>query len=224
MAGIHALEADGRGAADDARAPWRTTRRIRSPSRILATALYLDDDPDGALAAWNSVGEPIIDLVNVTGLERTRYLVAARAMALHPQDLLTPAALRGGTAAARRAACGADDPRSAIGRARAGARRSMPCVLERPLFPTGPMPLAATACGRLTDRELAGAIASPSGGGELWTASWRWWEHRPRVAGGLAAPAPFGGVWRVEALGERQTYADGAAHHRGDRPARRRSR
>src|SRR4029079_9853110 len=58
---------------------------------------------------------------------------------------------------------------------------------------------------------LAGAVASPSGGGELWTASWRWWEHRPRVAAGLAAPSPFGGVWRVEGSGERQTYANGAA-------------
>ena len=34
-------------------------------------------------------------------------------------------------------------------------------------------------------------MASPSGGGELWTASWRWWERRPRVAVGLAAPAPL---------------------------------
>ena len=54
-------------------------------------------------------------------------------------------------------------------------------------------------------------MASPSGGGELWTASWRWWERRPRVAVGLAAPSPYGGVWRVEGSAERQTYANGAA-------------
>ena len=84
-------------------------------------------------------------------------------------------------------------------------------VLERPLFPTGVIPLAATALRAVTDRELAGAMASPSGGGELWTASWRWWERRPRVAVGLAAPSPYGGVWRVEGSAERQTYANGAA-------------
>jgi hypothetical protein len=58
----------------------------------------------------------------------------------------------------------------------------------------------------MSDRELAMAIASPTGGGELWTIAWRWWERRPRVALGFSAPTPFGGVWRVEVFDERQTY------------------
>ncbi len=58
----------------------------------------------------------------------------------------------------------------------------------------------------LTDREAAVTIASPSGGGEAWTASWRWWERRPKIAGGFEAPSPFGGVWGVSVFDERQSY------------------
>jgi predicted double-glycine peptidase len=210
LAGIHALKSEWRDAAGDARRALVHDPGDPLASRILATALYLDDDPDGALAAWNNVGEPVIDLVNITGLERTRYLVAARAMALHPKDELTPASLR---AARRRLAelPSAQTTRLSYRPGENGRAQVDAVVLERPLFPTGVISLAAAALRMGTDRELAGAIASPSGGGELWTASWRWWAHRPRVAAGLAAPAPFGGVWRVEGSGERQTYATGAA-------------
>ena len=110
LAGIHALKSEWRGAADDARRALTHDPADPLASRILATALYLDDDPDGALAAWNNVGEPIIDLVNVTGLERTRYLVAARAMALHPKDRADAGIAARGAAASRGAAVSADDP------------------------------------------------------------------------------------------------------------------
>ncbi len=61
----------------------------------------------------------------------------------------------------------------------------------------------------MTDREIALIVSSPTGGGEVWRAGWRWWQHRPRVAVGVEAPAPFGGTWGIDAAGERQTYQDG---------------
>src|SRR5262249_21319094 len=64
------------------------------------------------------------------------------------------------------------------------------------------------------DRQLTAAIAGHAGQGEVWSGSWRWWEHRPRVAAGFAAPRVgwLGGLWRVDASWERQTYsADGSA-------------
>jgi hypothetical protein len=134
--------------------------------------------------------------------------VAARAMALHPQGLLTPAGLR---AARRRLAelPAAQTTRLGYRPGENGRAQVDAVVLERPLFPTAPLALGAIAVRAATDRELAGLVGSPSGGGELWTASWRWWEHRPRVAVGLAAPSPFGGVWRAEGSAERQTYGVG---------------
>jgi hypothetical protein len=68
------------------------------------------------------------------------------------------------------------------------------------------VPLAVLALRTAVDREAALTVAGPLGGGEAWSASWRWWERRPRVGFGLAAAAPFGGVWQVEAFDERQSY------------------
>jgi hypothetical protein len=209
MAGIHALKDEWRGAADDARQALANDPGDPLASRILATALFVSGDPDAALTAWNNVGEPAIDLVNVTGLERTRYAVVARQIALRPRELLTRAALDAGR---RRLAelPVAQTTRVSYRPGENGRAEVDAVVLERPLFPVGVLPLAAAAVHAITDRELAGAVASPTGGGELWTASWRWWTHRPRVAVGLAVPAPFGGIWRVDGFAERQSY--GATH------------
>jgi hypothetical protein len=45
----------------------------------------------------------------------------------------------------------------------------------------------------------------------MWTGSWRWWDHRPRVALSLALPrvGTLPGVWRVEGSWEAQSYAPG---------------
>ena len=210
MAGIHALKEEWRGAADDARHALANDPADPLASRILATALFVSGDPDGALSAWNIVGEPAIDLVNVTGLERTRYLVVARQMALHPRALLTRAALDAGR---RRVAelPAAQTTRVSYRPGENGRADVDAVVLERPMLPVGVVPLAAAAVRAITDRELAGVVASPTGGGELWTASWRWWEHRPRIAIGLAVPAPFGGIWRVDGFAERQSYGSTSA-------------
>jgi hypothetical protein len=51
-----------------------------------------------------------------------------------------------------------------------------------------------------------------TGQGEVWSASWRWWNHRPGVTVGFAAPRPRGlpGVWRVEGSWQAETYAGAA--------------
>jgi hypothetical protein len=66
--------------------------------------------------------------------------------------------------------------------------------------------VSAIGLRALTDREAVITSASPSGGGELWTGTWRWWERRPKLALAFDAVAPFGGVWGVTVFGERQTY------------------
>jgi len=61
------------------------------------------------------------------------------------------------------------------------------------------------------DREVAVVVPGTTGQGEVWSASWRWWEHRPRVAFGFAAPGTgrLPGVWRVDGSWEAETYASG---------------
>ena len=207
LAGLRALKTEWREAARDARQAVAKNASDVLAWRILATALYLDGHPDEALEAWNRVGEPTVDLVTVTGLERTRYPVAAHVIGLPPQQLLTRAAL----ATARRRLAelpAAQTTRITYQPGENGRAQVAAVVLERPKLPVSALALAAIGVRSFTDRETAGAIASPSGGGELWTAAWRWWEHRPRVALGFAAPAPFGGTWGVDVLAERQSYGN----------------
>jgi hypothetical protein len=76
------------------------------------------------------------------------------------------------------------------------------------MWPTSPPALAAIGVRLLGERELAASVASPSGGGELLVASWRWWRNRPRAAFSFASPSALG-VWRVELFGEKQSYGVG---------------
>jgi hypothetical protein len=208
MAGLHALGSDWRAAALDAGKALERDPADALAARILATALFLDNDVTGALGAWNRVGEPVIDLVKVTGLQRTRYRVAERAISLAPRSMLTPRALQ---LARRRLGDlpSAQTTRVGFTPAAGGRARVDAVVVERPVAPRSPVALTALGLHALSERELAIGVASPTGGGELWRASWRWWEHRPRLAVGFEAPAPFGGVWGVSLFGERQSYARG---------------
>ncbi|MEP6916031.1 MAG: tetratricopeptide repeat protein, partial [Acidobacteriota bacterium] len=205
LAGLHALRNEWHEAAADARRALSHAPDDALAARILATSLYLDGDPDGALDAWNLVGEPVIDLVKVTGLERTRYRAAARTLGLEPHMLLTRRAIE---AARRRLAelPSSQGSRVAYRPGENGRTDIEAVVLERARLPVSPVMLAGTAVHALTDRELVVGVASPSGGGEMWTLGWRWWDRRPRVALGFAAPSPFGGLWGVDLFDERQTY------------------
>jgi len=208
MAGLHALASEWTAAADDARRALARDPDDAHAARTLATALYLTDDIDGALNAWNRSGEPKVDLIKITGLERTRYSVASRSMGLEPQTIVTSRNL----AAARRRLAempSAVATKVAIRPGENGRAEVDAAVIERPLLPQSVAALTTIGLHALTDREAMVTIASPTGGGEVWTASWRWWEHRPKVAASFASPSPFGGVWGVSVLDERESYDGG---------------
>jgi hypothetical protein len=92
-------------------------------------------------------------------------------------------------------------------------------VVERPMVPVSPAELAAIAVYALTQREAQINVSSPSGNGELWTASARWWAGRPRVQVAMAVPklAHWTGVWRIAGGWERQTYRHSATTIESDR-------
>jgi hypothetical protein len=205
LAGLHALKSEWPDAAADAREALARNPRDEHAIRILATSLFLEGDPAGALDAWNRIGEPVIDLIRIDGLTRTRYAIAVRALGLEPNTPLTSAALaRAGRRLDQLPAALASTVSYRPGPS--GRTNIDAAVVERPLAPVTPVPLAVIGLRALTDRELAASLGSVTGGGEVWTASWRWWQHRPRVAFGLAAPSWFGGVWNLQAFDDRQTY------------------
>ena len=208
MAGLHMLASEWPAAAVDARRALSKDPSDALAARILATALYLGDDPDAAIDAWNRTDEPVIDVINVNGLERTRYEVAARLMGLEPNTLLTRREL---VAARRRLSelPAVQTTQVSTKPMENGRTQVEASIIERPLWPTSAASVSSIALRAITDREAIVTIASPTGGGEAWTVGWRWWQHRPRVALGFDAPAPFGGMWGVSWFDEEQTYQSG---------------
>jgi len=153
MAGLHALHAEWPAAAADARHALSKDSSDALAARILATSLFLQDDVSGALDAWNRVGEPMIDLINVAGLERIRYGVAARVMGLETQTILT----RNDLVAARRRLSELPSARitQVAVRPRENGRAQVDAsIIERPLVPSSPIALSAIGLRALTDREV----------------------------------------------------------------------
>jgi len=174
---------------------------------VLGSSRFVLDDRYGALAAWNEVGGPRIDSVDISGLRRTRYALVAQALALEPNTLLTADRLR----LAERRLDQLPDRSSARIDYRPGEdgfARVDVAVAERPSPLDSPVALVPLALDAAVNREIAINVPGAAGQGALWTGSWRFWQNRPRAALELAAPrvGRIGGVWRVEASWEAQTY------------------
>ncbi len=176
--------------------------------RLLAGSRYLAGDVAGALGAWNRLAEPRTDLTRIDGLARIRFAAVAGQLDLPPGRLLTSDAFR--RADRRLAELPAQSAcRLSLRPLAGGSAQVDVALLERPLVFAGPGDLGRTVLGAAIGREIAVAVASPTGNGELWRAQWRWWEERPRVSLALTVPAAGGrpGIWRVEGFWERQAYA-----------------
>ena len=212
LAGLDALDGNWTDAEAHAARAAAANPHDEHAWRVLATSRFVRHDDHGALDAWNEVGEPRVDLVDVKGLERTRYAIVADAIDAPPRSLLTAPRLRRAEKRAR------EVPALALARVRFhplenGRAQIDAAVVERAAAPLQPAAWIGIGLGAAVERELATSFASVTGGGELMTVSWRWWERRPRVALSLAAPAPRalgGGVWRVDALRETQSFGPAA--------------
>ena len=205
MAGVFAVQESWAEAARYAREAVRRDPTDAHAWRILATSRYLTDDFAGALEAWNAVGEPTLDIVNVRGLQHTRHRAASAAMRLTPQTVLTREAL---VAATRRLS---EVPAAQVSRVNyrpleAGRAVVDAVLIERPRSPFGLGPLAVAGLRALSTQEVTMAIANPTGSGDLASASWRWWKNRPRMGASYAAPLSFGGVLRLDVYRDEQTY------------------
>ena len=207
MAGVHALQEDWPRAAALARTAVRLDPHDTHAWRILAASSFVAGDRTVALDAWNRLGEPVIDLVTVHGLSRTRHRAATGLMHLEPQTLLTSRRL---LAANRRL-----DELPAAQLARVtyrpleNGRAAVDAVVaERPRAPTSMMSLAVIGVRAVSDRELNGWFANPTGAGDVLTASWRWWEERPRVGVSYAAPSPKVGVLKFDIFRDVQSYGE----------------
>lgn len=180
--------------------------------QLLATSRYLYGDHAGALAAWNEIGRPTVDLVVIAGSRRVRFQQLAAAVAIPHGTTLTTARL----ALARRrladvlALRGAGIGYQAVP---GGLVEVRVAVVERPVVEPIWRVAATAAVGAVAQQAVSLAIASPTGAGELWSAEWRWEKARPRAAGRVDLPVRLGlpGILTLEAAREGVRVAMDAA-------------
>jgi hypothetical protein len=207
LAGVRFVERRWQEAATLAGQAVRRDRHDEYAWEVLASSRFVQNDVAGALSAWNQIGKPRVDAMQIEGLTRTRYALVAEAMALPAGSLLTAETFR---RAERRLQELPDQ---------SGARlsyRPLPdgfanldaAIVERATYPRGLTAWAADAAGTLVNRELTIDVPGATGQGELWTASWRWWNNRPGVTLAFSTPHTgwLPGVWTVEGSWEAQTY------------------
>jgi hypothetical protein len=204
LAGLAALEKDWDAAAAHARRAVAADAKDEHAWRVLATAEYVRHRDLEALAAWNALGEPRVDLVDIQGLTHTRYMVVANAIGVPPRELLTPEALRLAQKRVR------DLP--AVSTARVtfhpvenGRAQVDATVVERARAPNGYPAWIGMGLGGIANREVAASFANVSGGGDAVDITWRWWKHRPLIGASYSAPGP-GGIWTLAAFRETQTF------------------
>jgi len=176
--------------------------------QLLATSRFVQNDPDGALEAWNRIEQPRVDLVAVAGLTHTRQRVVERLLAVPSQALLTPRLF---DLSARRL----KELPSAIGTRidfvpRSGVAELRAHVVERPLIPSDPWSYAALGLVAAARKEVSLSTGALTGGGERISVGWRFWPERPRVNAEIVAPAPWGGLWGADGFAERQPFSDDA--------------
>jgi hypothetical protein len=206
LAGLRFVQSRWNDAADLATRAVEQAPDDAHAWRLLATSRFLLDDPDGAIAAWNHVGEPHIDLVRVDGLDRTYHTVAHDLLSLVPHAGLSLSDLQ---RARRRLALlpAASATRVAYRPISNGLVEVEATVVERPRFP-GRLDLAAIGAHALIERELVFGATAPAGSAARLNLGWRWWTERPRLAVSFRTPAAFGhpGLWEVDGFWERQSY------------------
>ena len=205
LAGLRVLQKRWSDAASLADTATQADPRDEHAWRLLAAARFLQDNPPAALAALNQAGEPAVDSVQVTGLERTRAGVIEDAIDVDNGEVLTPGALdrarrRLKEVPAIRATALEYVPVSG-GRAEVRAT-----VTERRLFPIGMADLGEIAFRSIFMQDPRASIGSMTGSGERLDLQYRFRRERPRLGATLLAPAPWGGVWSVQGLWERQPF------------------
>ncbi len=178
--------------------------------RLLAVNQYLVGDHDGALASWNLIGTPTLDLLRIDGSRRIRFGVLADAIDLHRSQPLTNPAL---AIAERRLADVPGVSEARIEYVPVGSDRVEvhARVAELPVMPSLPRLLVLSAARALAADETAFELANVTGGGERLALGWRWRRSNPGVTARLEAPLRLGMplVIGVNGRWERFRFDDG---------------
>jgi len=183
---------------------------------VLGSSLFMLDDDVGALRAWNQIGKPRVNRVRIEGLHHVRYQTVAEVMAIQPNMLLTADVF----ARARRRLGELPDhaaTRLAVTPETDGFATVDVVVVELSAVPRGAVEWAGFAARTVANQEIDVSVPGVSGQGEVWTAGWRWWSHRPGVSVGFAAPrvGRLPGVWRFDGSWQSDSYGGAVSEAAG---------
>jgi Peptidase_C39 like family len=175
--------------------------------RVLASSRFIEGDSAGALEAWNRVDAPRLDLIRVSGLERTSHRVVENLINLDAGTVLTMGSL--GRARRRVAELpGISASRVTYIPAAGGLADLDVAVVERPLRPST-FTVVRRVAHAAVEREVFADVSGLTSSGERFSAVWRFWENRPAAIVRTDTPSLFGvsGLWTIEGSWSRQPYA-----------------
>jgi len=175
---------------------------------VLGSSLFMQDDPVGALRAWNRIDRPRVNLVRITGVHHTRHQTLAETLGIQPNMLLTADLFE---RARRRLEALPDHStvRLALRPEADGYASIDVVVIERSGVPRSTADWTAVGARALAMQSVAATVPGSTGQGELWSAEWRFWQNRPRLGMAFETLRPGGlpGLWRVDASWERESFA-----------------
>lgn len=207
MAALEFRRENWSAAADLAARAVRRDPLDRFGWKLLATSRFLADKRQEALAAWNSIDEPRLDLVQINGFEHTPSRVVHDYLGEESGTLLTPERFR---RIQRRieALPAVQSSRVSYRPLRGGTAQLDMNVVERPAF-SSPLSIVLQSALRTVSERAIGVDAfgiAPSG--DSVRLSGQWQPNRSR--GGLAASAPnfykLPGIITIEAIWDEQSY------------------
>jgi Peptidase_C39 like family len=205
LAGVRLLQKRWPEVSDLASAVIADNPKDEQAWRLLATSRFVQDEKSAALEAWNRVGEPRVDLVRIDGLGKTRQPVVERLLDVPPNAVLTPGRF---TVTRRRLR---DLPSASSAQleyvpVRSGLAELHATVAERSPVPDDRMAFAFLGTDAIFRRQIEISFGPLTGGGDRLTLGWRFWSGRPRLSASFTAPAPWGGIWGIDAFTERQPF------------------
>jgi len=211
LSGVRFAQRRWRDAAALARQALALSPRDAYTLDVLGSSLFMQEDGVGALRAWNQIDKPRVNLMRIDGVRHTRHQTISEALGIQPNMLLKADVFE----RARRRLGELPDQsfaRLAVRPEADGFATVDVVVAERGTVPRGAAEWLGAGVRAGVDREVSVTVPGVTGQGEVWSASWRWWNHRPGVTVGFAAPRLRGvpGVWRVEGSWQAETYANAA--------------
>ena len=208
LAGVHFRQQRWKESVDAATRAVALTPSDADAWRLLGAAWYLEDEPRRALRSWNEIREPVLDLIQIEGLARTREEFAVRALRLHPRDLVTPESL---VRAERRLDALPTTGRVSVSYRPApqGRANAVVTAAEAALIERWPILLGRVAAEGVAKRETKIRLNAPLSRGEGVELFARYAKHRPAAWISLEIPefAFIPGVVTIKGSWDKQTYA-----------------